>query len=552
MKKFFFVIIAAFCLFSCTKDLTEYYKQADELEAANKKQEDLNKQQEKENLKLQEEALLLQAKLDSLADSYHNAPVETGLVAMGFSAAENSILSEDLQCDISKEGTVECWIPKIVTSKELKPRFSFHGTEVTINGVTAISGQSKYDFTKPVIMSVKGADKTVNYTIYVHAYTGLPILQINTTSGLPITSKEFYIGAKYKLTEDVKTRDAGDVMEALGYIKGRGNSSWVQPKKPYRLKFSEKQSLLGEHKDKSWVLIPNYSDKSMIRNRAACYMSSISSLEYTPKSHFVEVILNGRYDGTYELCEKIKVDKHRVNVGDDGFLLEVDKRSESESDAVIFNTTYLEHAVNIKEPEVAYEDANYNYIKNYVMEAEAALFGPAFWDANVGWKKYLDMDSFVDWYLINEISKNIDGAFWSSCFMNLKRGGKLKMGPVWDYDVAFGNINQKNQTANQIEGFHIKNVMWFTRLFQDPAFVARVKERFNYFYSHWDDIVSYVNEDAQYLHYSVEENEKRWGTFYEYTWSNYDIWGAYQNEVQSMKEWTKKRMNWLKSQFDKM
>ncbi len=98
----------------------------------------------------------------------------------------------------------------------------------------------------------------------------------------------------------------------------------------------------------------------MVRNRAACFMSSISMLDYTPKSHFVELVLNGKYNGTYELYEKIKVSNNRVAVGDDGFLLEIDARAPEESDARYFNTNYLEHCVNIKEPDVQYGDAKFN------------------------------------------------------------------------------------------------------------------------------------------------------------------------------------------------
>ena len=160
------------------------------------------------------------------------------------------------------------------------------------------------------------------------------------------------------------------------------------------------------------------------------------------------------------------------------------------------------------------------------------------------------MDSFVDWYLINEITKNNDAIFWSSCYMNLRRGGKLKMGPIWDFDISLGNVNYNDNFIE--EGFWIKNIQWYSRLFEDPAFVAKVKERFAYFYSHREDIMKNINENALYIKYSVQENENKWHTFYTYTWPNYDIWGSYMNEVQSMKTWLSKRFEWLKNEFEKM
>ena len=136
--------------------------------------------------------------------------------------------------------------------------------------------------------------------------------------------------------------------------------------------------------------------------------------------------------------------------------------------------------------------------------------------------------------------------------MHLARGGKLKMGPIWDMDVAYGNINQANQTCYDPKEFYIKYTKWYDRLFKDPVFVARVKERFNFFYSHMNDILAHVNADAQYLKYSAEENNDVWHLLNVKTWSNYNIWGSYQNEVQELKEWFVTRMEWLKPQFDNM
>jgi hypothetical protein len=99
------------------------------------------------------------------------------------------------------------------------------------------------------------------------------------------------------------------------------------------------------------------------------------------------------------------------------------------------------------------------------------------------------------------------------------------------------------------EGFWVKNATWYTRLFEDPAFVAKVKERFTYFYNHQGDIFRHMTEDAVYLQHAVAENENRWGTLYKETWPNYDIWGNYTNEVQSMKEWLTARFEWLNYQF---
>ena len=558
MKKILPLVLVFICLSSCTKDLEEYFSRADELEMANgaqkdsnKEQKDSNQDQKDRNKDLGESADSLRNRIDSLLAAGDD-PLKTKLLSMEFLSSDNPTLNQNIKCEILGDSVVECWIPGINANKQLIPHFEIQGNSITIDGSGAISGTTKHDFRVPVPLVVTGADKTVKYMVYVHSYTGLPILKIDTEGEMPIISKEEYLTARMTLTEDVVTRSAGKTITADLQIKGRGNSTWGLPKKPYRMKFFEKTSLLGESKDKSWVLLANYTDKSMLRNQLAFYLGQMSNLDWTPSGHFVEVILNGKYNGTYLLAEKIKVANHRVAVGDDGFLLEVEARAPDEDGSRYFFSNHIDYAIDISEPEVEFDDDNFNYIQDYVLATEEALFGPFFRDANEGWQRYIDLDSFVDWYLIHEIAKNEDSMFHYSCYMNLKRGGKLKMGPIWDFDIAFGNVKEKNTTAMKPEGLMLDWSQWYTRLFQDPVFVAKLKERYNYFYRHKTDLLSSINRDAQYLRYSAQENQNKWGTFYHYTYKQYDIWGSYQNEVQSLKEWLNTRMEWLKNYFDRL
>jgi len=489
----------------------------------------------------------IESRLNELEETHKKELSQPSLTAIAFRAAANpNQLIEDVECGNISDSIVECRINHIVTDKMLVPHLEFIGDSILVDGQPVKSDTTRLDFKKPVVMTVANDTLKKSYTVCVSSFTGLPVVWIETKDREEILSKDDYLRASFRLTDNVMTRDNSDVFMDSVNIKGRGNTTWGMPKKPYGLKFDNKVSLLGEPKDKSWVLLANYADKTSLRVQTAFYMGSISSLDYTPRYHFVELMLNGMYMGTYQLGEKLKIGKDRVNVGDDGFLLEIDAKAAD--DEVTFMTEHLEQPVNIKDPEVVVEDENYNYIKSYLMKAENALYAENFTDETEGWQKYLDLESFVDWYLINEIAKNCDAAFVSSCYMNLKRGGKLKMGPLWDFDLAFGNIDYSE--SYDPKGFLIKYVSWYSRLFQDPAFVAKVKERFNYFYSHKDDIMRDINENAQYLRYSVEENNNKWGTFYNYTWPNYDIWGNYLNEVQYLKNWLNERFEWLKKEFN--
>lgn len=128
--------------------------------------------------------------------------------------------------------------------------------------------------------------------------------------------------------------------------------------------------------------------------------------------------------------------------------------------------------------------------------------------------------------------------------MNITPGGKLKMGPVWDYDIALGNVNYNNNYDPT--GFWIKNSKWISRLFEDPAFVELVKERYNNLRGIiLNNIIAELNQDASYLSWSMIENNNKWGTLYTYTSPNDVIWGSYNNEIQYLKTWLSQRISWL-------
>lgn len=459
----------------------------------------------------------------------------------------NQLIS-NIETKIIGDSIIECNIPHIVEDKMLIPTFDIENGIVEIDGKEIISDETVLNCTTPLKLKVTNATKTYTYTLKVKSFTGLPVVYINTENKAPISSKDDYVKGTIRIVEDIETRGAGDVFESAMKIKGRGNSTWSLPKKPYKIKFDEKTSLLGEPADKEWVLLANYTDKTSLRNETAFDMGRMSKLDYTNRTHFVEVIINGVYNGTYQLAEQLKIAKNRVNVGDEGYLLEIDAKAAAED--ITFRIDHIGQPINIKDPEVEIGDEAYNYVVQYLQKVDGVLFGENFTDATNGYTQYLDVVSFIDWYLINEISKNNDACFYSSCYMNLTREGKLKMGPLWDFDLAFGNVNYNG--CDNPEGFWVKNVTWYKRLFQDPDFVKQVKERFTYFYNERENIYAEINANAEYLKYAIVENNNKWNTLYVYTWPNNMIWGSYENEVQSMKIWLEKRFKWLNEQFNKM
>lgn len=469
---------------------------------------------------------------------------EPRITSFRFEAKKNPrLLLADIVATINEDGTISAHIPYILPDKKLIPTIVLDSEQTQIKSPESME---EINFSSPVNITIENANgKTKEYEVAVYAFTGLPIVYIHTENNVEITSKDEYVNAHIRIVEDINTR-SGETFESDVTIKGRGNSTWSLPKKPYALKFDKKTSLLGEPKDKSWVLLANYTDKTNLRNEVSFLMGRMSKLEWTPRTHFVELFINEVYCGTYQLCEKIKIAESRVNVTDDGYLMEIDQPERIDPEDASFKTSKIN--VCVKDPDIEINGERHKWISDYVNKAEQTLLGNNFLDENEGYAKYFDKESFVDWYLINEITKNNDAVFFSSCYMNIIPGGKLKMGPLWDYDIALGNVNYNGNES--YEGFLIKNkVTWYSRMFEDPTFVALVKERFAYFKSKKNDIMTDINENASYLKYSVVENNAKWNTLYQYTWPNFAIWGSYDNEVQYLKQWLDGRFEWLDKAF---
>ncbi len=502
---------------------------------------------------LQEKIAQTQHTLDSL--EFVLQIVEPKLLHVEFLASDNPLqLVENVNCEILGDSAIECRVTNIVSSKVLIPRFRFQGDYVTIDGKVAESGVTSFDFSSTLVLKVYSGAQSKKYTFFVSSYTGLPTLWVETNGRMYITMANEYYTTTTRLSSLNEPGGIGGLNETVNQIKADGTVRWheeyldftsitMMGKNDYTMLFKTAVSLLGEASSKTWKLESNIRDITMLHNQTAFYMGKMSKLGFTPNFHYIDLMMNGIYAGTYMLGDCLDVSSSRVNVGSSGFILSIGS-SESGSK---FTTQYIDQPITIIAPTSPTSDV-VNYIYSYMIKAESVLFSNDFTDATNGWQKYLDIDSFVDWYLINEIAKNTNGAFWSNCIMNLKRGNKLKMGPLWDFSKAFGNASN----VISADGFVIKDVSWFARLFRDPVFVSRVKERFNYFYDHQSDIIAAINQNALYLKYAIQEDDSKWDTFKNYKTSNTDTWVLYQASVNSMKTWLANRMAWLKGEFDAM
>jgi hypothetical protein len=455
---------------------------------------------------------------------------------------------EDTRCEIAGDSIV-CWVSNIMPNKVLIPRFSYEGKSLTIDGKPAESGVTSFDFGKPLKLTISSDLRTKDYEVYVYSYTGLPVVWLTTAKMENISVSEKIYQGTVKIVENARTRKPGDVIEDNVKVKAVGPVSWVESKNDgsdqlgknaYRFTLNTVKPVLDGPTCADWELLSNAIDPTLLHTQAGFHFGKISNLHFTPTFHFADLMLNERYYGTYLLGDVIDYTRERTDVGIDGYIVKIDASAAKAN----FKTAHIEQPVSVVYPSVTSGDDEYRNISNILKTADAALFSSNFTDADEGWQKYLDMDSFVDWYLINEIAKNEEGAFSADCYMNMKRDGKLRMGPLWKMEKSFG------YDESSTSGFLIKEATWFDRLFQDPAFVAKVKERFTHFYNHKNDILKEIDADAYYLRNAIPENNNKWEVFEAYTLS--ELNRQYKNEVTAMKSWLEKRLDWLNEEFSKM
>lgn len=411
-----------------------------------------------------------------------------------------------------------------------------------------------------ITISVIAEDGTTkkDYIVSVYRLTetrGLPVLKINVDSGLPVVSKEEWVPAHYTLYSEDGTTVLNDGTTG---IKGRGNTTWEMPKKPYGLKLDKKTSLLGMDKHKSWVLLANYSDKTLLRTEFAFYLGEniFNKLSWTPDVKSIDLFLNGEYTGVYQLAEQIKIDSCRVDIPDisetsdldsGGFILEVN----ASLDEVHNFTSTNGVPVSLKDPDEVDSDT-FEYIRSKFQTIEDVLYSEYFTDPGKGYLEYIDLDSFVDWYLINEITKNNDAKFHSSVYMFYNPAtGKMHMGPIWDFDISSGNIDYNG--CDNPEGFWIRNAKWISRMLEDPVFADAVISRWEEKKaSLYEAINSNIQDNASLIENARQYNFLYWDILDIYVWPNRVVTGSYSGEISELINWLNSRYAWMDANINSL
>lgn len=479
------------------------------------------------------------------------------LVSVAFEAKNNpGKITQDVQCKITND-EISALIPAFANNKKFVATFVTKNAKVTVNDTIQLSGTTATDFSKPVIYKLtsdKGTTKSYKFTL--RNFTGIPILYLNTENSKNIDSKDVYLNATLIINTNMLYEQAKTTIPTQ--VKGRGNSTWGMPKKPYRLKFTDKSPMLGMATAKNWVLLANYSDKTMLRTSTAFDLGTKIGADFTPQGRPVELVLNGKYKGSYFLTSQVEVNENRVNIPElkktntsaeeitGGYLLEQDMRL----DEANWFYTKAKLPITIKSPEDITE-AQLNYIKNYMQQTEDAIFSADFADPEKGYNKYINTESFINWFIVQEIMKNEDAKEKTSIFYYKNRGGKLSLGPLWDFDLGAGNVDYSD--SRYPTGWWIKDGPWFSRLFQDPNFRAKVKTRWNAIKNkEIKEISGTIDKNAAYINLSQQKNFEEWKILNTYVWPNQFVMGTYDKEVTQLKNWLSARINWLDAEINKL
>lgn len=393
----------------------------------------------------------------------------------------------------------------------------------------------------------------------LYQVTNLPLVVVNVENSQMPQDKVTDLVSNVNIISN----DGTKILTAPATFRLRGNASMTFPKKPYRIKFDKKQNVLdAPAKAKKWTLINNYGDKTLMRNILAFEISRRLGMEYTPYCQPVDVIVNGEYQGCYQLCDQIEVNSDRVNVEaldkkitdaeeiTGGYLIEVDAYAYDEPEGGYF-ISKKGNPVTIKypDPDGDISDEQRNYIANHFNKMEAAVYS-----SSKDMFDLLDINSFLQHFIVGEISGNTD-TYWSTYMYKHRGDDHFYVGPVWDFDIAFDN-DYRTYPLTDKDGY-IYSCGSASHAGDMETFVSRIVKYSSTAKSALADmwknarkdkdisaesITSFIRETATMLDASQKLNFKRWNIMNEGVHMNPVIWGSYAKEVEHVINYTSDRI----------
>lgn len=365
-----------------------------------------------------------------------------------------------------------------------------------------------------------------------YPYAGLPRIVIETEDFKTIRDNYTEIPAKLQIYGE--NSPYTEIMDLT--VRGRGNASFLMPKYGLKLEFEKKQSLFDYPLSKHWVLIANFRDKTHIKNYITYKLAKQLKDDYSPRCQFVELFFNRHYLGLYLLVESVKVDKNKVNINKDiGYLLE---KTTTTSDKEFF-TTESNHLFEVKYPKKPSESQLKSVQKHFNL-FESTIKTKA---KDIDLNSWIDIDDFIRFYWIQEFPKNYDGRFLRSIFITWEEDGLIGMGPVWDFDLAYGEQRTNVSTPSD---WIIRTSGWEKWLMQNKEYDSRSNKFWRQNHSEFQQTINIIDSISPIIEKAVKNDEKRWPILN--SKNNIYLVNAYKSHgeaVDSLKSWINQRIDWI-------
>lgn len=464
---------------------------------------------------------------------------DTGVLsAFRFLKKNNAFLTADVSSSIGEESI----IPLVTFSQsELIPTFTTNAVKVLVDEVEQKSGMTKNDFSSPVVYQfIMRNGETFQYTVKAEfLLSAIPELTITTTdpSIAEIPSKDYYLEG----TLAVNGRGGYEDYTGKTEVKGRGNSTWGYPKKPYRLKLNKKAEICGLGKAKNHVLLANHLDPTLMLNSVAFKIGRLLELPFTNHAIPVDVVLNGIYKGSYLLTEQIEVKENRVDLDENNSVMwELDSYWDDEPK---FKSTAFNLPVMVKDPDLTTEQFEY-WKKDFnaftTQFAKEPLEGNSYVDM-------IDIESVAKFLITFNLVHNMEINHPKSVFLHKERNGKYVMGPIWDFDWAYdyeGTSNHFGRYNTPLFSSSMNGVgtAFFQRFLQDSRVKTIYKRTWQDFKNNkLDALLQYVDDYAVMLKPSVERNSELW-----------ENTRSFDTKVKELKTWLRNRADYIDSEVSKL
>lgn len=439
---------------------------------------------------------------------------------------------------------------------------------------------SSSDLSSNFFLSLGVTDQSKNYRPTPNWFTApnlgstLPIVVITTINNAEITNEPKISAHMGIIDHGINLlTDTYNGYDGAIAIEIRGASSQSFPKKNYGFETqladgnNNNVSILGMPSENDWVLHGPYSDKSLLRNALAYHMGT-STGRYAPRTQLCEVYINADYKGVYIMTERIKRDKNRVDIanlkpediaGDEltgGYIVQIDRDDLSSNIDGWYNNTSPTKFYSYHDPKAEeLEDVQREYIKSYITSFESSMS-----DAEYYWKfkNFVDVSSWVDYFLVTEIGKHIDAYKLSFYIHKVKNsdGGKLHFGPLWDFNLAFGNFDyacspdptgwtyQFQGTCDNSHPFWVKKM---TDISEVSNLINCRWQQLRNGQLHTDSLIQFIDDKITEMGDAPARNFEKWKILGQYVWPNDYVGNSYQEEVLFLKNWLTTRLSWMDS-----